>query len=85
MSAPIAHPLVADYVVKKSRGKAVALTGIGIVGGEVMAMGVLFNYTKHMSFKDAFSVAALVTLGWSIFIFIAVQDPDMKSLRSKMD
>lgn len=42
MSGPIQHPLVADYVVKKTRGKAVALTGVGLVGGEVTAMGVLF-------------------------------------------
>lgn len=48
-------------------------------------MGVLFNYTKHMSFKDAFFIAAMVTLGWSIFVLFAVKDPDMKSLRRKMD
>lgn len=85
MSAPISHPLVADYVVKKTRGKAVALTGIGLVGGEVTAMGVLFQYTKEMSFKDAFCVAAMVTFGWSIFLLIAVKDPNMQNLRNKMD
>jgi sugar phosphate permease len=85
MSAPVSHPLVADYVVKKTRGKAVALAGIGLVGGEITAMGVLFQFTKDMSFKDAFCVAAMVTFAWSLFLLIAIKDPDMTKLQRKMD
>lgn len=51
MAAPISHPLIADYVHKKSQGKAVALQGIGLVAGELFAMGVLFNMTKEMNFR----------------------------------
>ena len=50
MAAPIAHPLIPDYVVKKHRGKAVALSGCGVVIGEVFSKGVLFNFTKSMTF-----------------------------------
>jgi predicted MFS family arabinose efflux permease len=42
MSAPLSHPLIADYIHKKSRGKAIAMSGIGFVVGEVLAMGFLF-------------------------------------------
>jgi len=42
MAGPISHPLVADYVHSKSRGRAVGLCGVGLVMGEVGAMGVLF-------------------------------------------
>jgi hypothetical protein len=41
----MAHPLIPDYVVRKSRGKAVALTGVGLVLGEVFSMGILFKFT----------------------------------------
>lgn len=50
MSAPLSHPLVADYVKRASRGTAVALAGVGIVLGEVFSMGILFNLTKSMSY-----------------------------------
>jgi len=76
---------VADYVVKKTRGKAVALTGIGLVGGEVTAMGVLFQFTKDLSFERAFAITSVVVFGWSIFTFLAIRDPDLKSLRTRMD
>ena len=49
MAAPLAHPLIADYIHKNSRGKAIALCGMGFVFGELIAMGVLFNLTKDMS------------------------------------
>lgn len=42
MSAPLSHPLIADYIHKRSRGKAIALSGMGFVFGEVFAMGILF-------------------------------------------
>lgn len=85
MSAPLSHPLIADYIHKKSRGKAIAMSGIGFVFGEVIAMGVLFQFTKTLSYEDAFSVAAVIVFGISIFLLFAVKDPDMKKLRKKID
>lgn len=81
MAAPISHPLVADYVHRKSRGRAVALLGMGLVLGEVTSMGVLFNLTKSMNFYSAFTVAALVVAGFAAFFLIAVRDPDLSRLR----
>lgn len=81
MSAPISHPLVADYVHKKSRGGAVALLGMGLVLGEVTAMGVLFNLTKSMNFRNAFAVSSLAIAGFAAFFLIAVRDPDLTYLR----
>ena len=46
MAAPLAHPLVADYVHRNSRGKAVVLCGIGIVLGEILSIS-LFKLTLH--------------------------------------
>lgn len=85
MSALLAHPLIADYIQKKTRGKGIALSGLGIILGEVLAMGVLFNYTKDMTYEKAFFVASLMTFGFAFFHLIAVKDPDMKKLRTNID
>jgi len=85
MAGPVSHPLVADYVHTKSRGRAIALSGVGLVMGEVAAMGGLFNLTKSMNFYDAFAVAALVIGGFAIFCLVAIADPDLKNLRRGID
>lgn len=85
MSGLLAHPLIADYIQKKTRGKGIALSGLGIILGEVLAMGVLFNYTKEMTYEKAFFVASLMTFGFAFFHLVAVKDPDMKKLRTNID
>lgn len=80
MSAPMSHPLIADYVVKSSRGKAIALNGVGFVLGEILSMGVLFNLTKSLSFYNAFAVASILIFGFSIWFLISVKDIDMKKI-----
>ena len=83
MSAPLAHPLIPDYVKRSSRGKAIALSGLGFVMGEVLSMGVLFNVTKSMSYQSAFTVAALVLGVFAFFFLFAIKEPDMDTLRSR--
>ena len=83
MSAPLAHPLIPDYVKRSSRGKAIALSGLGFVLGEVMSMGVLFNLTKAMSYQSAFTVAALVLGVFAFFFLFTIKEPDMETLRSR--
>jgi len=84
MAAPISHPLIPDYVKRSSRGKAVALCGVGAVMGEVFSMGVLFNLTKSMSFKDAFKVAAGLIFMFSLYFLVFVKDPKIVSQRSNV-
>lgn len=82
MAAPIAHPLIPDYVKRSSRGRAIALTGIGFVFGEVFAMGVLFNLTKSMDYQKAFLISAGITMCFALFLLIAIKDPDLKNIRT---
>ena len=83
MAAPVAHPLLADWVSKKSRGKGLALMGIGVLIGNIYSMGILFNFTKTMNFKNAFLVAGLNIMLLSFIYFIIVKDPDLEYLREK--
>ena len=39
----VSHPLIIDYIKKESRGKAVALSTLGGLIGEVFGMAVLFG------------------------------------------
>jgi len=85
MSAPISHPLIADYVHKKSQGKAVALLGVGVVAGEMFSMGILFNFTKDMDFRKAFAVAAAVIAVLAVFFLLTIKDPNFIKLRENID
>jgi MFS family permease len=84
MAAPISHPLIADYVKRKSRGKAIALAGVGIVTGEVFSMGVLFNLTKSMDYFDAFAIASSLILGFAFFFLLAIKDVNLDEIREKV-
>lgn len=81
MAAPMAHPLIPDYVKNKSKGKAIALNGLGYVLGEVFAIGVLFNYTKSMNFYDAFLVAGGLFAFFGMLLLCTVKDPSRKRIR----
>lgn len=85
MAAPIAHPLIPDYIKRSSRGKAVALSGVGLVLGEVFSIGILFNVTKSMDYFGAFKVAAAVIALFAFYFLFAIKDPDLNKLRSKQN
>lgn len=79
MAAPVAHPLIPDYVRNNSKGKAMALNGLGYVVGEIFALGVLFNYTKEFNFYDAFLIAGGLFAVFGIILFFTIKDPDQSS------
>lgn len=73
--APIASPLIADYLPKESIGKGAALVGVGFIIGEILSMGVLFNITKNMTPNNAFMTVAIIgNVIAFVFLFI-VREP----------
>ena len=42
------NPLINDYIKKDSRGKAVAVMGIGVLAGECFSVMVLLSLAKNM-------------------------------------
>ena len=83
MSAPLCHPLVPDYIHKRSRGKAIALLGVGNVLGDVITLGVIFNLTKEMNFYEAFEVVSVIIAALGVYFLLAIKDPDIEYLRKK--
>lgn len=86
MAAPVAHPLVADYVHVNYRGKMIAFTGMGVVVGEVLAISIfkLQTIMKH-DFFESFSEIAILIFLMSIYFLFAIKDPNLKKLHRKLD
>lgn len=81
MSGPVAHPLINDYVKKNSRGKAIAINGLGAVFGEVVAMGVLLKLSKSMTYESSFALSGSLILLFGVFFLIFVQNPNLKNIQ----
>lgn len=85
MSGPLAHPLINDYIRKNSRGKAIAINGLGGVFGEVMAMGVLLKLSKEMSYEKAFALTGTIILLFSLYFLLFVKDPNLHNIQKRVD
>ena len=59
--------------------------GLGLVFGELFSMGVLFNLTKEMDFREAFILATMVILLFAFYFFVVIKDPDMNKLRKDIN
>lgn len=85
MSGPLAHPLINDYIRKNSRGKAIAINGLGGVFGEVMAMGVLLKLSKSMTYEEAFAMTALIIILFGVYFSIFVKNPNLQIIQKRVD
>ena len=82
MAAPLAHPLIADYVHRDSRGKAIALCGMGIIVGEISAISLFkLNTILDMNFYDSFTTSSILIFLASIYFWYAIKDPDLHHLQ----
>jgi MFS family permease len=73
--APIASPLIGDYLPKESIGKGAALVGVGFIIGEILSMGVLFNITKEMTPNEAFLTVAIIGVVVAFLFLFIVREP----------
>lgn len=85
MAGPVAHPLINDYIRKNSRGKAIALNGLGGVFGEVVAMGVLLELSKNMNYENAFALTGSVILCFGAYFWFFVKNPNMQNIHKRVD
>ena len=71
--------MINDYIKKDSRGKAVALMGIGTLAGECFCVVVLLSLTKNMDLVQAFAVTSLALLILSLPVIYFVTEPVIKA------
>jgi len=74
LKGPITAPLSADYVVSSTRGKSVALTGLGAGIGAIFGVFVLFSMTKKTSYRISFFITAACYLCFAFFMLFTVKD-----------
>ena len=59
--SPISNnPLIQDYVVKESRGKAVSFSMMGLSMGVIMSLSVLFQFTKDMDPISSWGLMSII-------------------------
>ena len=75
----ISNPLINDYIKKDSRGKAVALCGIGILAGECFGVVVLLGLTKKMDLVRGFAVTSVALFILSLPLICFVTEPVIKA------
>ena len=75
----MSNPLINDYIKKDSRGKAVALMGVGTLAGECFCVVVLLTLTKKMDLVQGFDVASLILLIMSLPVIYFVTKPIIKA------
>jgi MFS family permease len=79
----ISNPMINDYVVKETRGKAFLLNGMGYVLGETFAMAILFNLTRNLDPKFSFALVAAVIGGLGILVLFVIVEADSLKTRYK--
>lgn len=86
MAAPLSHPLVADYVHVNSRGKMIALCGMGIVMGEIMAISIFKLQTVlEQNFYASFDQLSIIIFVFSIYFLYVLKDPTLPQLQRHAD
>lgn len=85
MAGPISHPLINDYVCKNSRGKAIAVNGLGTVFGEVIAMGVLLKLSKTMTYEAAFALTGSIIVAWGFYYSVFIKNPNLTTIHNKIE
>ena len=78
ITAPAANPLYGDYIQREHVAKGTALTGLGVVVGEVVSMGGLLQITKHMSYRMAFLLCAACAEVIAIALLFLVKEPKLR-------
>lgn len=80
--APISNPLSADYIHKEALGRGAALYGIGVVIGEVIAMGVFFNLTRDWSAEYSFGCVGLVAAVFAFAFIFMIKEPKLRDAKA---
>jgi sugar phosphate permease len=71
--------LAADYIHKEALGKGAALYGLGVVIGEVIAMGLFFNLTKNWNAFNSFGLVGAVGVFFAICFVLMVKEPQLRN------
>ena len=64
-----------DYVIKQDRGKAIALSIVGVSLGTITSLQVLFRFIKDLEVYTAWSIMSGTLIFFSFGLAIIVKEP----------
>lgn len=70
----LGNPLINDYVHKNNRGAVTLINNLGYIAGEIFAMAVFFNFTKHLQPSVAFLIVSLCLFTLGVAVTIVVKE-----------
>ncbi|CDW72202.1 major facilitator superfamily mfs_1 [Stylonychia lemnae] len=73
----VVHPLINDYVLKKSRGMANALQVVGQCVGDIIIV-VILKFLQDIEIGKQFMVTGIIIIVFSFLVLFMIQEPDMK-------
>ena len=76
-------PLVPDYVMKESIGKAMAFSLMGLSIGVIFSLGVLFEFTKDLDPKYSWRIMAFIMVLFAIGTLFMISEPPEKIDKSQ--
>ena len=71
-------PLIADYVKKESRGQACCMTATFVGGFQIVNFQILIPYSEKVSYQEAFTTVAIVTLAITLLTLFITREPKPK-------
>ena len=74
----VGAPLISDYVKQESRGRAVAINTMAIGISQIFATQCLVPLTLQMTFRDSFTVSAVMMLIITIPTLFMIREPSPK-------
>ena len=75
----MANPLVADYIRKDSRGKAIALVATGMGVGETFSMTVLFGLSSNLPLNQSYQLASVILIAMTFASVFMLKEPELKT------
>lgn len=76
--AQVTHPLSVDYIEGDSIGRGYLLTGLGVILGEMICLGVLFKITIEFDPTISFAIAGVSGIVFTTFLMFMIKEPDGK-------
>ncbi len=75
IAVPISNPLSADYIQKNALGRGMSLSGIGVVVGELLCMGVIFKVTNETDPLLSFGITGIVGCFLTFVLVLMIKEP----------
>ena len=69
------HPMIVDYVEKEYRGRAIAISNMGLIIGDLLTFVILINITKGMNEYNKFLTFTSTLACFAFTLLVVIKEP----------